>query len=707
MRINFLNDGHRNCGGCLQIIKYANLLSDMGHEVFLTYTHSFSFDLMEVKGTRVYSPELSATEVPDADAVICSSWFMARKLADLPQSKGVKFAYLQDFENWSGSSEEIIANWRQPVHLIAVARYLEDAAMNHVSKKADRLPYGIDFDIFRPGDSIPPEKEIVVGGLYNAMPRKRFNDLLAVVETARKNGVPVKLELFGAAQQPDGLPEGTGYIAYPSREELRTMMGRCHVWLAMSEQEGLHIPPMEAMACGAVPICTDIGGMRDYCLDRETGYQVRVGDINRAAERIEHLHANPARWAALSKGALDHIHAMGSEKENAARMVDLFETYQGEAGMVRLFDFTATNHNTHATLGEYLACAGRQLDRGETAYATSLVEPIIDFYETMGVNADHPNTFSRYQREYGPALALQNRIHDETRQGFLQRAFRYAPAYPGTLDALADAKGCEVVSAYDNPARFEGKLRIYLTLACNLSCPYCVNEKTRGVNKGRRPAPVTSWIKAINRERRHVVFTGGEPFLYKDLPELLNNLDPFLAVSIYSNLSFDVRPMLAAIDREVRFYVSWHAHQTPDRDVFLANVKAVQANPLFSLTTHAIEAHENQKLLADDLDYFRDNGVGIAVDADQRDFAGCMKEQTREALCRRKIYLIDPEGTRYQCVSRLMRTDTPMENIFERPLAEDICMDTCPDYGICAPCDGLGETTMGVLGRLVDRGKSL
>jgi len=256
-----------------------------------------------------------------------------------------------------------------------------------------------------------------------------------------------------------------------------------------------------------------------------------------------------------------------------------------------------------------------------------------------------------------------NQINRETDQEPLKRAFCYAPNRPGTMASLAEAQGRELSATYCNPARFDGKLRIYLTLKCNLSCSYCVNEKIRGVNKKRTPAKASAWCRAINRQGRHVVFTGGEPFLYRELPQLINGIDPFLSVSIYSNLSFDISDALEKIDREVSFYVSWHAHQEPDRAIFLANAEAIRANPLFTLTAHAIEAHENQHLLEADLEFFRDKGVDIAVDVDQRDFDGCLKHQTSQAICRKRIYLI--------CV--------------------------CPDYGICAPCDGLGETNMGVL----------
>ncbi|WP_419786426.1 glycosyltransferase [Pseudodesulfovibrio sp.] len=699
MKINFLNDGFRNCGGCLQIVKYANLLADMGHETYLTYTHSFCFDLCEVKAGLVYSPLLRADEVPDADAVLCSSWSMAEKLAGLPASKGAKFAYLQDFENWSGTSESIIGNWRQPVHLVAVAHYLEDAAATHTSKKATRIPYGIDFDLFYPGDKRMPGPEgLVIGGLYNAMTRKRFGDLLAVVENLRLRGTPVQLKLFGAVERPETIPDYAEYLCCPSRTELADLMRACHIWLAMSEQEGLHIPPMEAMACGAVPVCTDIGGMRDYCLDNETGCRIEVGDITGAADRIASLHRDPDLLGRLATNSLDHIRAMGSEKENAARMAELFASRAGDDGQAALFDFTAINHNTHATLATYLAAAQRHLEQGEADFADTLVEPVIDFYESMAVNADHPGVLARHQDNYGLALTLRNAIYKETRRGFLQRTFRYAPTRPGVLNALAESHGRELVSSYANNARFDGKLRIYLTLACNLNCPYCVNEKTRNVDKKRKPASADAWVEAINREGRHVVFTGGEPFLFKDLPGLINRIDSFLSVSVYTNLSMDVTDQLRALNREVRFFASWHAHQRPDREVFLNNARLILDNPRFTLTAHAIEAHENQQTLADDLEFFREQGLPIEVDVDQRDFAGCMRDTGRDALCRKRIYLIDPEGTRYQCVSRLMRKDRPMEDIFSHPLREDICVDTCPDYGLCAPCDGLGETCMGVLG---------
>jgi|GEM_PF-1405127 glycosyltransferase involved in cell wall biosynthesis len=695
MRINFLNCGYRNCGGCLQLVKCANILTDLGHEVFLTYTASFSFDLTEVRAKRVYSPHLRPDEVPDADAVMCSTWYMARRVADLPASKGAKFAYLQDFENWSGTSEDILSCWRLPVHLVAVANYLRDAAAQHTSKRAAVLPYGIDFERFHPEGKTPPSPQrLVLGGLYNSMARKRFDDLVAVALGLREQGVPVELRLFGAEPGPV-LPLPAVYLRQPKPEDLRAMMSACHVWLAMSEQEGLHIPPMEAMACGAVPVVTEIGGMRDYCLDGRTGFQVPVGGVAEAVARVRELWGDPARWERMSAAALAHIRAMGSERENAARLAELFQARQGAAGLERLFDFTSWNQNTWKTLAAYGDQAARLDSLGASDLAAELDAGLARTLEARA--QEDRNLLGRQGRTYGLAVHRQNRRSGASERSRAETAFLHAPREDGVLDALAGAWDRPLAGRYDNPAAFDGWLRVYPTLRCTLHCGYCVNDAVQGARKDAPAVDWQRWAEALNREGRHVVFTGGEPFLYKGFVSLLNAMQRHLMLRVYSNLSLDLGQTLAGIQREADFYVSWHASEEPDRQIFLANCRAILDNPLFSLTVHAIDTPENQARLERDLAFFRDHGVRVDLDQDQRGFAGSGQPAGRLAACRRRLYLIGPDGCRYQCVSRLMRRDQPQENIFDGPLGPDSCLSACPDYGNCAPCDGLGETSIGIL----------
>lgn len=247
---------------------------------------------------------------------------------------------------------------------------------------------------------------------------------------------------------------------------------------------------------------------------------------------------------------------------------------------------------------------------------------------------------------------------------------------------------------YCSPAKFDGHLRIYPILACNLRCEYCVNE-----GMGCRPYKYTTadpekWYEAINREGRHVVFTGGEPFLYPDLVEIINNLRTDLNVRVYSNFCLDLTGHLERITRPVHFYVSWHPQKRAGRMLFLKNINNIQDNRLFSSDIHAIDAVETTSVLSDDLAFFKEHGFDIGVDADQRSFEGAGQMKRRLAVCSKTIYLIAPDGTRFQCVSRLVRNTRPMENMLEGPLGPETAVSECPDFGNCAPCDALGETVM-------------
>ena len=69
---------------------------------------------------------------------------------------------------------------------------------------------------------------------------------------------------------------------------------------------------------------------------------------------------------------------------------------------------------------------------------------------------------------------------------------------------------------------------------CNFSCPYCgiYSLKSRGDIK----ATWQEWVEAFNRLKPGVIdITGGEPFLNKNLIDIVNGLDTTVAIT--TNLS--------------------------------------------------------------------------------------------------------------------------------------------------------------------------
>lgn len=241
---------------------------------------------------------------------------------------------------------------------------------------------------------------------------------------------------------------------------------------------------------------------------------------------------------------------------------------------------------------------------------------------------------------------------------------------------------------------FDGWVRIYPTLVCNLNCPYCVNRHHPDEYRGDeyQPLPPEKWAESLNRIGRNVVITGGEPFLYPGLERMVNGLRPNLRIRIYSNLSAGKTLEVARrFERPVEFFVSYHPVSGPP-DRIIENLLGLREGGIFNGQLHVIDTADNQGRLREAMDKFQQSGIPVQVDPDQRLlFPGSLMKSRRSVRCERRVILIGPDGSRYQCVSKLVRRKDPVGRLDDQTLPEKLEV-TCGDYGFCAPCDFLGET---------------
>jgi glycosyltransferase involved in cell wall biosynthesis len=76
------------------------------------------------------------------------------------------------------------------------------------------------------------------------------------------------------------------------QEELAALYSGCEIYLCPSWDEGLGMPPMEAMACGAALVTYDNGGCRDYAHHGRTALVARRRDVADLAAKLEQLAAD-------------------------------------------------------------------------------------------------------------------------------------------------------------------------------------------------------------------------------------------------------------------------------------------------------------------------------------------------------------------------------------------------------------------------------
>ncbi|MCP4975385.1 MAG: radical SAM protein [Maribacter sp.] len=244
--------------------------------------------------------------------------------------------------------------------------------------------------------------------------------------------------------------------------------------------------------------------------------------------------------------------------------------------------------------------------------------------------------------------------------------------------------------------KFDGYIRIYLTLECNLTCRYCVNQcHSKEKLKDDDFVSAKKWITAINRENRDVIFTGGEPTLHPDFIEIVNSINPNIHVKVYTNLIWSddfTERYISELSRPIKLFVSYHPSGGKP-EPFIGRILRLQKAGKFNGIVHSVDYKKQREFIKKARDKFKEAGIELTIDEDQEEVfsEACAQESKNIVECSKKIILISSDGTRYQCVSKLVRGINPLENILEENLKKELVHSTCHEYGYCAPCDMLGD----------------
>ena len=105
------------------------------------------------------------------------------------------------------------------------------------------------------------------------------------------------------------------------REDMPAFWKRQDIFINVSDSEGNSMAMMEAMAQGAVPIVTDVSGVRDSIVEGKNGFVVQCGDMVKMKDYIEYLYHNRNLLRTMGTAA----HSVIAEKYEIQTMVQRFE----------------------------------------------------------------------------------------------------------------------------------------------------------------------------------------------------------------------------------------------------------------------------------------------------------------------------------------------------------------------------------------------
>lgn len=265
----------------------------------------------------------------------------------------------------------------------------------------------------------------------------------------------------------------------------------------------------------------------------------------------------------------------------------------------------------------------------------------------------------------------------------------------------------------------------FLTMNCNLSCSFCLNEFDEDFSRKGQEISGEQWVNALNKIEPKkgvpITFCGGEPSLHKDFIYILNNLKPSLEMDILTNLQWSekkIQKFIAEVDpNKIKrnspypsIRASYHPEQMNNGDKLLKNIQILQEKN-FDVGIESVMYPEHKQLAAIEQMAIRCRNLGISfrpksftgkfegLDNESNTFsiiygnyskyenAAFNSNKTLDCLCKTTELLIGANGNVYRCHRDLFSKEFSVGNITDAQFKIENKFKHCGKYGECHPCD--------------------
>ena len=241
-----------------------------------------------------------AAALPTGDVVLATAWQSAPVAAAAPARCGAGFYLVQHYESlYHGNAAAVDATYRLPLRKIVISSWLADVMRERFASAADVIVTPVERELFHRVDVAvePPRPRVLM--LHHEYAWKGVADGLEAVARARRRVPTLRLVGFGVKRPRFPLPYDE-FHENPPQPRLAALYSGSDIYLCPSWDEGLGMPPMEAMACGAALVTYDNGGCRDYARDGETALVARRRDVEDLAVKLERVASDEALRARLA-----------------------------------------------------------------------------------------------------------------------------------------------------------------------------------------------------------------------------------------------------------------------------------------------------------------------------------------------------------------------------------------------------------------------
>lgn len=346
----------------IHTIRWANSLSDAGHEVHVISQHPpcdpFSpsvkvhqFPFRGILGYFLMAPavkKLLKQLKPDiVNAHYASGYGTTARLVNAhPFVLSVWGSDVYDFPYKSSLHKWLVCKNILAADTVASTSYcMAEQTRSLVPELGDIpiTPFGVDMSSYANIQSVVPNNEHLTIGTVKTMAETYGIDTLihafAILKEKLNNtdqqlAKKIRLRLVGSGPQTEelkqltinlGLKSKVDFVGRVPHQEVPKELAKLDIYIALSRRESFGVAIIEAGAAGRPVVVSNTGGLPEVTLDGITGLVVPKENPQAAADAIEKLVLNPQLRLQMGLAGKEHVSTTYSWDTCIENMIQVFE----------------------------------------------------------------------------------------------------------------------------------------------------------------------------------------------------------------------------------------------------------------------------------------------------------------------------------------------------------------------------------------------
>lgn len=278
-------------GGLAVIIQHANRLIERGYDVFLISEDCKSeINWMNCNAQVVPMNSPNKYYFENIDLLIATGWSTVQYLEKFDSQRKLYFCQSDErrfFEKYQKSLiKQVEETYKKPYEFFTEAVWIQRWLKDEFKKEAYYVPNGLDTEIFhntKPLEKKGKKKRILLEGPISLWFKGMTDAYYSVKD------LDCEIWIVSGKGEPPTYWRYDRFFESVPINEMKKIYSSCDILLKLSRVEGFFGPPLEAMACGCIPVVSKVSGYDEYIVNEYNALVVDTGDTKMAENAIKRL----------------------------------------------------------------------------------------------------------------------------------------------------------------------------------------------------------------------------------------------------------------------------------------------------------------------------------------------------------------------------------------------------------------------------------